>query len=303
VRSSARVDAVLAAHRARLRPFTAAGVGSGVLDAGEPGAPAVVCLHGVPASAFLYRKVVGELASRGLRGLAFDLAGLGVADRPDPAEFDYSWTGLGRFAAAAVDALALDRFHLVVHDVGGPVGFELTARMPERVLSLTLLNTLVAVESFRRPWVMEPLAHRGIGRLWLAAMQPRLFVMLMRRLGIEHQQQVDDAELVAYLRLLREGDGRNGDGGRAFVAIMRGFERTAEKQELYLSVVGDMNRPRQVLWGAADPALPLRPLGELAASIAGVDLRILPGRHFLQEDNAPAIADAVATLAAYGSER
>ena len=285
-------DDLLTAHRARLRPFTAAGVSSGVLDVGEPGAPAVVCLHGVPASAFLYRKLVDELAARGLRGLAFDLPGLGVADRPDPAGFDYSWTGLGRFAAAAVDALGLDAFHLVVHDIGGPVGFELTARMPDRVRSLTLLNTLVAVESFRRPWVMEPLAHRGIGRLWLASMRPRVFVALMRRLGIEDQRQIDDADLLAYLRLLRTGD-----GGRAFLAIMRGFERTAEKETLYRSVVGDPRRPRQVVWGAADPALPLRPLGELAAAIAGVEPRTVPGRHFLPEDNAPAIADAVASLA------
>lgn len=291
--SNAKIEAVLAAHRAAMRPFTASGIASGVLEAGEPGAPAVVCLHGVPTSAYLYRKVVAELAARGLRGLAFDLPGLGIADRPDPADYDYTWTGLGGFAAAAVDALGLDRFHLVVHDIGGPVGFELTARMPERVLSLTLLNTLVAVESFRRPWVMEPLAHRVIGPLWLASMRPLLFGTLMRRLGIEDQRQVDDAELIAYLRLLRHGD-----GGRAFLAIMRGFERTAAKETLYRSVVGDPGRPRQVLWGAADPTLRVRPLGELAAAIAGVELRTVPGRHFLQEDNAPAIADAVVTLAA-----
>ena len=64
------------------------------------------------------RKVLRELAARGLRAIAFDLPGLGLADRP--AAFDYTWTGLGRFCAAAVDALGLGRFHLVVHDIGGP---------------------------------------------------------------------------------------------------------------------------------------------------------------------------------------
>ena len=281
---------MVGAHRAAMRRFVAAGVASGVLEAGPSDAPVVVCLHGVPTSALLYRKVIAELARRGLRGAAFDLPGLGVADRP--AGFDYTWTGLGRFAAAAVDALGLDRFHLVVHDIGGPVGFELTARMPHRVLSLTLLNTLVAAGSFHRPWVMEPLAHRGVGPLWLAAMRPRLFLQLMRRLGIEDRTQVSNAELLAYLRLLREGD-----GGRAFLQIMRGFERTAEKDTLYRSVVSDPTRPRQVLWGEHDPTLRLRTMGELAADIAGVPVQTVPGRHFLQEDNAPSIADAVAALA------
>lgn len=68
---------------------------------------AVVCMHGVPASSFLYRKVLGELAERGLRGVAFDLPGLGLADRP--AQFDYTWTGLGQFCVASVDALGPSR--------------------------------------------------------------------------------------------------------------------------------------------------------------------------------------------------
>jgi pimeloyl-ACP methyl ester carboxylesterase len=55
-------------------------------------------------------------------------------------DFDFTFAGLGRFAEAAVDALGLDRFHLVVHDAGGPVGFELAASAPGRVRSLTILN-------------------------------------------------------------------------------------------------------------------------------------------------------------------
>jgi haloalkane dehalogenase len=95
------IAAVIEAHGRAGRRFTAAGVVSFVRErgVGEP----VVCMHGVPASSFLYRKLIAELASRGLRGVAFDLPGLGLADRP--ADFDYTWTGLGRFAVAAVDAL------------------------------------------------------------------------------------------------------------------------------------------------------------------------------------------------------
>ncbi|MEM7678272.1 MAG: alpha/beta fold hydrolase, partial [Myxococcota bacterium] len=127
----------------------------------------------MPASSFLYRKVLPELAQRGVRGLAFDLPGLGLADRPE--DYDYSWTGLGRFARAAVDALALDRFHLVVHDIGGPVGFELAAAIPDRVRSLTLLNTIVNVASFRRPWTMMPFAVPSLGPLWLKIMASKKF--------------------------------------------------------------------------------------------------------------------------------
>ncbi len=116
---------VVAAYEKTGRRFEAEGIESFVLEAGS-GEPEV-CIHGVPASAYLYRKLVPELAQRGLRGIAFDLPRLGLADRPE--DFDYSWTGRGRFARAAVDALELDRFHLVVHRSRLPQDAE-QARLP-----------------------------------------------------------------------------------------------------------------------------------------------------------------------------
>lgn len=277
-------------HRAAGREFEAAGLRSFVREEGE-GDP-VVCVHGVPASSFLYRKVIAELGARGLRGVAFDLPGLGLAERPD--DFDYSWTGLGRFSAAAVDSLGLERFHLVLHDIGGPVGLELAAAMPERVRSLTLLNTMVEVDTFRRPWVMEPFARRGVGEIWLATLVKPVFRALMGMIGIGDRSAVAAEELDAYVDLLKRGD-----GGRAFLRIMRGFERTREKRELYVGVLRDAGYPVQVVWGADDPALKLAVQGEEVRRAAGVEeIQTVPAKHFLQEDQAPAVAARVAGLAA-----
>jgi haloalkane dehalogenase len=279
---------VIRAYGQRGRRFTAGGVESFVLD--EGGGETVVCLHGVPASAFLYRKLVPQLAARGLRGVAFDLPGLGLAARP--VDFDYTWTGLGRFAVAAVDALELERFHLVVHDIGGPVGFELAAALPDRVASLTLLNTLVEVDTFRRPWVMEPFAHKGVGEVYLRCLNKPLMRWLMGYQGVADTTKVTRAELDAYLVLLR-GD----DRGRAFLKIMRGFELTQAKRDLYVAVLRSGRYPVQVVWGEADPALKIGVHGELARLAAGLDeIHRLPGKHFLQEDQAPALAEQIAVL-------
>lgn len=117
---SATVADVVERHRNEGRWFTAGGVRSFVRDHGD--GPAVVLLHGVPASSFLYRKVAPELAARGLRAIAFDFPGLGLADRPR--DFDYTWSGLAAWLATAIDTLGLESCHLVVHDIGGPIGFE-----------------------------------------------------------------------------------------------------------------------------------------------------------------------------------
>ncbi|MBO0866340.1 MAG: alpha/beta hydrolase, partial [Mycobacterium sp.] len=64
------VSRLLTEYRASGRVFTADGIRSFVLDDGPPDGPPVVCVHGVPASAYLYRKVVPALARRGVRGIA-----------------------------------------------------------------------------------------------------------------------------------------------------------------------------------------------------------------------------------------
>ena len=280
---------VVEQHRAAGREFEAGGVRSFVREGGE-GDP-VVCIHGVPSSCFLYRKVIAELAARGLKGVAFDLPGLGLAARPS--DQDYTWTGLGRFCASAVDALALNRFHLVVHDI--PVGFELAAAMPERVRSLTVLNSLVEVDGFKRPWSMEPFARRGVGEVYLRTLTKPAFRFLMALQGIGDRRAVPNEELDAYVDLLKRDD-----GGRAFLRIMRGFERTRAKRDLYVGTLRDAPYPVQIVWGADDPALKLAVHGEHARRAAGLDeIHTLPAKHFLQEDQAPAIAERVAALAAH----
>jgi haloalkane dehalogenase len=284
-----RSSDVVARHRAAGRKFEAAGIQSFVREQGE--GEAVLCMHGVPASCFLYRKMIAELAQRGLRGIAFDLPGMGLAARPE--QFDYSWTGLGKFSVAAVDALGLERFHLVVHDIGGPIGFELAATMPARIKSITLLNTMIMTAEFAPPWMMEPFTRRGAGDLWLASMIKPVFRQLMYYAGIRERSATSPAELDAYVDLLKRED-----GGRAFLKIMRGFERTEVKQRLYRTAVRDVPYPVQVVWGANDPTLRLSVYGEQAKRVTGVAaIHTVPGKHFLQEDQSPAIAGQIAAFA------
>ena len=276
---------VIARHRREGRSFSADGVTSFVLDKG--GGEPVVCMHGMWGSSFLYRKVIDELAARGLRGIAWDLPGFGLADRP--ADYDYTWSGHGRFSVAAVDALGLDRFPLGVHDIGCPVGFEVAAARPHQIASLTIVNAVIDVTGWNPPWSMRPFRRRAIGEVWLAALNRPAFRALMRLQGIDDLSKISAAELNAYLALMR-----GSDGGKGFLRTSRGAQRTAEKQALYRRVVSNPSYPVTVIWAKDDPAMPLAKYGEQARQAAGLDSIInIPGKHFPQEDHAPKIVDEV----------
>jgi pimeloyl-ACP methyl ester carboxylesterase len=140
---------------------------------------------------------------------------------------------------------------------------------------------------------MEPFARRRIGELYLRTLTKPAFRMLMRLQGIADAHAVRRDELDAYVDLLRRGD-----GGAAFLRIMRGFERTATKRALYVSALRAVPYPVQIVWGERDPALKIGVHGEQARRAAELPtIHRVPGKHFLQEDQAPAVAEHIAALA------
>jgi haloalkane dehalogenase len=288
------VDAVIEAHRAAGRRFEAGEVGSFVREEGS--GPPVVLLHGVPSSSFLYRKVIPLVSAEGMRAVGFDFPGLGLADRPE--HYDYRWSGLARFTGQALEALGIPRCHLVVHDIGGPIGCEWAVRNPDRVLSLTALNTLLDVATFRRPWSMQPFAVRGVGEFYLRTMSRFAFSELFYLQGVRDRSATPRAEVYAYYQLLKRAD-----GGRAFLRIMRGFELTEEKQRLLWDGLAPDRRsfPAQIVWGAEDPALGEKRRLAVQRVLGIEDPILLPAKHFLQEDQAAAIAAAIVALAKRGT--
>jgi haloalkane dehalogenase len=283
-----KVDATLAAHRLAGRRFTASGIDSFVREQGS--GETIVLMHGLPMSSFLYRRVIPRLAEKGYRALCFDLPGLGLADRP--ADFDYSIRGLGEFAASAIDALGIDDFHLVVHDAGGPIGFQTVVGAPERVLSLTVLNTLVSMEHAPFPGeIYGRFANRFRGVLTT----PRLFRELMLRVGIANPHAVPNEEIDVHRRLLLDAD-----QGAAYLRIMRALRQKGVGP--WHDVVDRRFAPYpvDVAWGGQDPILSLRRFGFPMLQAAHLPwMRVLNAKHYLQEDR----PDEVAALIACNARR
>jgi haloalkane dehalogenase len=274
-------------HRGAGREFEAGGVRSFALEQG--GGEPVVLMHGIPVSSFLYRKVVPLLAERGLRGVAFDLPGLGLAEkRPD---LDYTWSGLGRWTGEAIDALGIERCHLVLHDIGGPIGLEWALRNRDRVRSLAVLDTLIDVDHFRRVWTMDLAAAPVIGPVWVATIRPPVARWLFYLQGIGDRSATPAHEVDAHVALLHRDR-----GGRSFRKIVRGFELTAEKERFYTEGLREAGWPATILWGDRDPALGEDRRRAIEGAL-GIESKLVPAKHFLQEDQAPAVAEAIAGVA------
>ena len=82
--------------------------------------------------------------------------------------------------------------------------------------------------------------------------------------------------------------------------IMRSVRAGGDRRQLVRDVV-DTRRvpyPVQVIWGARDPILALRRRGLEMLAATGLEvMTAVDGKHFIQEDCAPAVASAVRRIA------
>lgn len=104
---------------------------------GPEDAPVVLLLHGFPQSRHSWRLVRPHLA--GFRVVVPDQRGYSPGARPTAVD-DYRMPALVADALGLLDALGVGQAHVVGHDWGAAVAWQLGARHPSRVRTLTTLS-------------------------------------------------------------------------------------------------------------------------------------------------------------------
>ncbi|HET9930285.1 MAG TPA: alpha/beta fold hydrolase [Polyangiaceae bacterium] len=123
----------------------------------------VLLLHGFPDSAALWCHLTPKLNAAGYKTIAIDLRGFGESDAPAKVP-SYDLRRAAQDALAVLDALAIQRAHLVGHDWGAALGWLLAGSRPDRFSSFSALSLGHArayskggLRQFTKGWYMLPL--------------------------------------------------------------------------------------------------------------------------------------------------
>ena len=110
------------------------------LDEGPEDGEPILCMHGQPSWSYLYRKMIPILTGAGYRVIAPDLIGFGRSDKPASIE-DYSYAGHVDWMEQWLTGLDLQGLTLVCQDWGGLIGLRMVAAHPDRFARLVIANT------------------------------------------------------------------------------------------------------------------------------------------------------------------
>lgn len=247
---------------------------------------AVVFVHGNPGPSQDWAGLLAAVGEFG-RAVAWDQPGFGRADKP--AGFEHTVTGHAAFIEAALDALGIDRVHLVLHDFGGPWGLEWAATHPDRVASLVLINTGV-LRGYRwhlmaRIWqtpllgeLFNALSTRSAFQATLRRTDPRLPADFVDRL---HAVSSDPATKRAVLRLYRASRQRLIDEWAALTA----------------DSLRPLDIPALVVWGAKDAFIPVELADRQRDVFPRAEVEILPDSgHWPFADDPAAVERVVSTF-------
>ncbi|KJK17627.1 alpha/beta fold hydrolase [Pseudomonas sp. NPDC087612] len=237
-------------------------------------------------------EVVVALCQQGFRVIRYDNRDVGLSSwnqAPDdanltfevlryklglPVAAPYTLSDMAEDGLGLMDALQVERFHVLGVSMGGMIAQHLAALAPQRVESLTLIMSSSGAQGLPAPSpaLVQLLARRGAPN---------------REVALEQQ-----ADLLAALGSPEVKDDRQALLEQAAIAYDRAFNPEGVKRQIMailaeqsrVELLNNLRLPTLVVHGTADPLLPVMHGVHLAAHIKGSQLRLIPGlAHRFQE--------------------
>lgn len=215
---------------------------------GPPDGELVLLLHGFPQTSWSWRHQFPALLEAGYRVAAPDQRGYSPGARPEPVEA-YARRYLVDDVIALAAALGHEQFHLVGHDWGGSIAWQVGGRRGDHLHSLTVLST-------PHP---RALADAYSGTVESDQKERSSYVAIFRTEGTEDGMLGNDA---AGLRLVLQGSGLSEEESQPYLDALGTREALRAALNWYRAAslsdvdgLGPVTVPTLYLWSTNDVAL------------------------------------------------
>jgi haloalkane dehalogenase len=261
-----------------------AGLRMHYLDEGPRDGRPIVCFHGEPSWAYLYRKMIGPLVAAGHRVVVPDYAGFGRSDKPT----DRGWYTYDRhveLTSKVLGGVDLRDAIVVVQDWGGPIGLRWAVENADDVGALAIFNTGLFTGRVSKGFM----AWRNF-----AEKNPDLPVGFVIQ-GATATELPDDV-VAAYDAPYPNAESK---AGAAQFPLLVPLTEDAPGAQAMRAVTDELSRwqkPALVAFSNQDPVFPYPKAGQAFCDLIPTvteQVEIEGASHFLQEDRGERLAEEV----------
>jgi haloalkane dehalogenase len=242
----------------------------------------VVCFHGVPTWAYLYRKMLPPLVAGGNRVICPDFAGCGRSDKPTDRGW-YSYDRHVELTTALLEDLDVRGATVVVQDWGGIIGLRWAVENVDRVARLVIMNTGLFTGRVSKGF----LAWREF-----AEKNPDLPVGAIVQAGAA--TELPDEVVAAYEAPYPNAESKAGAAAFPLLVPIEAGQPGAAEMAQVMDELSRWEKPALVAFSDSDPVFPFPRAGERFTDTiptAGEQIRIEGAAHFLQEDRGEVIVE------------
>ena len=259
-------------------------------EAGRPGAPKLLLLHGFPSSSHMFRDLIPKLADR-FHIVAPDLPGFGQSDMPARETFAYTFDHIAEVIGRFTEQVGFDRFAMYVFDYGAPTGFRLAVKHPERITAIISQNGNAYEEGLSDGW-------NPIRAYWKEASQANreaLRALLTHETTVwQYTHGVQDASLVSpdgysldEFYLSRPG------ADEVQLDLFRDYRSNVALYPAFQEYFRSHQPPLLAVWGKNDPFFLPAGAEAFRRDVPAAVVRFLDTGHFSLETHAAEVAEAI----------
>lgn len=249
------------------------GVRLRIVEAGPATGEPVILLHGWGASAYMYRFLLRDLAAAGLHGIATDLRGHGLSDKPSE-RGSYTRDQFVGDMQALTRALDLAAFGLVGQSTGGGIALALAATAPAQVRRLVLINPVGLVPV--RAAAIGRVVSRRVLRPLAPFMAPRALVAALLAHCYGDRSRMTERDVLEYW-----APSQDPEYVRAMGALLREFDWAPMPDEQLARV----SMPTLLVSGACDRVIPRT--ARRVHSLPNAELLLVPDAGHVAHEELP----------------